>query len=94
MPPTVATKPMRNKIGTRACAAAIFLYLDDSQRNNVWRRIRGIGKKEGSICRERFREKSEFLAALKDWSGSADPTNCYLCVCAHAGKLGINSNRE
>lgn len=91
MAPTSATKPIRNKIGTRACAAAIFLYLDDSQRNKVWRRIRRIGKKEGPICGERFREKNEFLAALKDWSENADSTNSYLCICAHAGKLGINS---
>src|ERR1700756_4725004 len=91
MPPTLATKPMRNKIGTRACAGAIFLYLDDSQRNNVWRRIRRIGKKEGPICGERFREKNDFLAALKDWSEKADSANSYLCICAHAGELGINS---
>jgi len=82
---------MRNKIGTRSCAAALFLYLDDKQRNNVWRRIRRIGTKEGPISGERFRDKQEFLEALRDWSRKADPANSYLCICAHAGKLGINS---
>jgi hypothetical protein len=49
-----------------------------------------IQTKEGPICGERYREKQEFLDALKDWTAKSDPTNSYLCICAHAGKPGIS----
>jgi len=62
---------MRNKIGNRNCAAAIFVYLADHHRDTVWRRVRRILTKEGPICGERYRDKQGFLDALKDWTGKA-----------------------
>jgi len=82
---------MRNKIGSRACAAAMFIYLDDNLRDKVWRRVRRIPSKQGPICGERYRYKQEFLDALNDWTAESDPANSYLCICAHAGSAGINS---
>jgi len=82
---------MRNKIGSRTCAAAMFVYLADKNRETVWRRVRRIQTKEGPICGERYRDKQQFLDALKDWTANSDSANSYLCICAHAGKLGINS---
>jgi hypothetical protein len=84
---------MKNKIGSRTCAAAMFVYLADHPRDKVWQSVRRIQTKEGPICGERYRYKQEFLDALKDWTAKSDLANSYLCICAHAGRLGINSGR-
>ena len=82
---------MRNRIGDRTCAAAMFVYLDDGLRDEAWRHVRRIEAKEGPICGERYRYKQEFLDALQDWNERSDPKNSYLCILAHAGEAGINS---
>ena len=69
----------------------MFVYLADKNRETVWRRVRRIQTKEGPICGEQYRDKQQFLDALKDWTANSDSANSYLCICAHAGKLGINS---
>lgn len=87
---TLRDRGMRNRIGNRSHAAAMFVYLADHNRDTVWRRVRRIQTKEGPICGERYRDKQEFLDALRDWTARSDPENSYLCICAHAGKPGIS----
>jgi hypothetical protein len=85
-------------IGTRRCAAAIFMYKRDDSVEKVKPEIKRINDEQGrvpngpatdGICGEHHTNKAEFTAALREWNDNVQPGNAFLCIYAHADKEGI-----
>jgi hypothetical protein len=79
------------QLGSRANQAALFIYRDDGPKEKIWKAVRDVYKTEKGLIRaELHNQKQPFLVALKKWNVKTEPTNSFLYINAHAGKLGMN----
>ena len=77
-------------IGELGYQGAVFIYKDDTTATSAWTDAKKIHTSHGGIRGELHDDKSQFLAGLKAWSESVDPSNAFLCIYAHMGVPGIN----
>jgi hypothetical protein len=77
-------------VGDITCQGAVFIYKADDTAGKAWDDVEEIYKSSGAIRGELHDTKSPLLAGLKEWNEAVDPSNAFLCLYAHMGRLGIN----